>query len=505
MSVFCRTLCKGLVIALVLAGDDIPAGEASAAAEASPAAGKDSPSVKADKAVRHEVKEQSFRIEVTLSGAFKAREAREISLRPDAWSGLVVERAVEHGTRVRKGDLLLVCEREGIDKAIVDLETSLKLGRLDLKKAESDLAALEDAQGAELAALERSARESREDLDRFVRSGRAFDRKVAEAALEDARNYLEYQEEELRQLEKMYLADDLTEETEEIILKRQRDTVRRAEFRLKSAERDLERTVNVWLPRSELTMRENAKDEERARDKGRVSLAVNLQKARLELEKKKRDLERSSERLRKLRRDVELLTVESPSDGIVYYGRCVQGSWSDSSTVAAKLRPGATVQPKEVVMTIVVPRPLRILAKVPEKELGKLRAGIRGTARPTGYSATRLPVVLQDVSAIPVSPGTFLAELRVELDEDDRAILPGMTCKVHLVSYSREKAVVIPATALHMDDQKVGKPWVRVRKDKGKVEKREVTPGRRSGKTVEILRGLKPGEVILLDKPRGDS
>ena len=50
-----------------------------------------------------------------------------------------------------------------------------------------------------------------------------------------AKDYLEYQKEELRQLEKMYGADDLTEETEEIVLKRQRDAVELAIFSLQRA------------------------------------------------------------------------------------------------------------------------------------------------------------------------------------------------------------------------------------------------------------------------------
>ena len=45
-----------------------------------------------------------------------------------------------------------------------------------------------------------------------------------------AKDTLEYEEEELRQLEKMYKADEATEETEKIVLKRARDTVKRAKF-----------------------------------------------------------------------------------------------------------------------------------------------------------------------------------------------------------------------------------------------------------------------------------
>ena len=43
---------------------------------------------------------------------------------------------------------------------------------------------------------------------------------MANFSVKSADNMLAYEKEELRQLEKMYKADDLVEETEEIVLKR---------------------------------------------------------------------------------------------------------------------------------------------------------------------------------------------------------------------------------------------------------------------------------------------
>ena len=49
---------------------------------------------------------------------------------------------------------------------------------------------------------------------------RPFTLKSTEFSLKMTKEKLEYEEEELRQLEKMYKADDITEETEAIVLKR---------------------------------------------------------------------------------------------------------------------------------------------------------------------------------------------------------------------------------------------------------------------------------------------
>ena len=85
--------------------------------------------------------------------------------------------------------------------------------------------------------LEASARAKKiadEDLNYFLNINRSFLDESAEFSLKNAQQSLEYSEEELKQLEKMYKADDLTEETEEIVLKRARNEVEQGKFYLKS-------------------------------------------------------------------------------------------------------------------------------------------------------------------------------------------------------------------------------------------------------------------------------
>ena len=49
-------------------------------------------------AATHEIKRESFRIEVKLSGTFEPVESAPISVRPKAWTSLQVFKAVPHGT-----------------------------------------------------------------------------------------------------------------------------------------------------------------------------------------------------------------------------------------------------------------------------------------------------------------------------------------------------------------------------------------------------------------------
>ena len=78
------------------------------------------------------------------------------------------------------------------------------------------------------------------------------------------------------------------------------------------------------------------------------------------------------------------------------------------------------------------------------------------------------------------------------------ALVPGMACSVHFVPYSRKEALVVPARAVHDEDDKY---VVYLPSRGGKEEKREVTPGRSDGQHTEILAGLREGEEILVERP----
>ncbi len=198
------------------------------------------------------VEKGPLKIEVVLTGVFEAQRMTEVSIRPKAWAlPLLVERAVELGTPVKKGDILVELNREKIDKAIEDAEVENTLSELALKQADEELPILEKALPVDLAAAERTKTQADEDLKRFLEIDKPHSIKSADFSVKRSNEYLEYAKEELRQLEKMYRSKDLTEETEEIILRRQRFQVENSEFGLKESELHRDQTLKVDLPRQE--------------------------------------------------------------------------------------------------------------------------------------------------------------------------------------------------------------------------------------------------------------
>ena len=64
-----------------------------------------------------------------------------------------------------------------------------------------------------------------------------------------------------------------------------------------------------------------------------MALSLDLNRARYELEQRKKARTKSLDRHAKLLADRELMEIKSPADGIVYYGQCVNGRWSDTASL----------------------------------------------------------------------------------------------------------------------------------------------------------------------------
>ena len=465
-----------------------PAGEAKKAPTAKPAT--------------HTVKKEPLKIEVSLSGVFEAQKMTEVSLEAEAWTAFKVVSAVEHGSLVKQGDLLVSLDREKIDRAIADLRKDHEASDLAMKLAEQQLLTLEKTTPMDLAAGQRSHKEVQEDLKYYFDVRRPMALKSAEFSLKYSQQSYEYQQEELRQLEKMYKADDLTEETEEIILKRARNALARAKFYLEQSKIYHDRTVNVLIHRDDFAIKEAAKRIDLLWNQTKVALPVALKKERLTLDKLKLLRSRSDESLEKLLADRAAMTVKAPAAGVVYYGKCVRGKFSSSSTGSSSLKKGSSLMPKQVFMTIVKPRPVFIRTSVAEKQLHQIRAGIKGTAVPTGFPDMKLTAIVQRVATVPTGSLSFDSRITVAVDDKAEALMPGMTCKVTLVSYEKKEALTIPPSYLKTDEVDKDKHYVYLLRKKGKPKKQSVTVGKRTATKVEILKGLSEGDQVLLKAPK---
>lgn len=445
----------------------------------------------------HTVARGGLKPKVQLDGVFEATEMEPLKLSPKVWMDLTVLEVAAPGTKVRKGDAVVRLDTEKLHDQLEDLELDRPGNALQMDLSQAELENLKVTTPLRLEAARRAQRTASEDLSHFENIGKEQREKSARFNLRNTENYLGNQMEELKQLEKMYKADDLTEETEEIVLKRQRFEVERAQFSLENARISTERDLTTQLPRDAETQRNSKRDQDIALAYAEQTLPRTLAKRQLDFEKAKRDQRKSEKRFNDLKADLEAMNVNAPIDGVVYYGACQNGRWTTAPAVLPKLVPGGKLMPNEIFITVVNPDRLRIKAVVPESELAKISQGMRGQCAPTSGPDKKLQVRVEELGSYPLPTGGFEAVLSYE-SADATKLVPGMTCKISLGDGQRANTLTVPKDSVFTDgSNKV----VYVAKDGAKPEKRTVKAGESDDASTEIIEGVTEGEKVLLKRP----
>jgi multidrug efflux pump subunit AcrA (membrane-fusion protein) len=417
------------------------------------------------------------------------------SLKAEAWSDFEIKTIAAHGSKVAKGDVLLEFDTESIDRKIADSRNALEVSRLALAQAELDLKQLKETSPYKLEALKRSAAEAKEANEHFIEIRRKADEEKIEQSLIRYRQQLENAAEELRQLTKMYEADDLTEETEEIILTRQKNAVEAAEFALRMEILDQKRMLEVMLPREAVQLAEADRDAALLLAKAEQDIPRAIQIKELELEAMKTAFVRDGDTLKRLEADRADFAFKAPAEGWLYHGSIENGRWTLGDMAKTLVARGNPPIRKPLVSFIPAAGEFALTAFLDEataRGIGRNKPA--GSAEPAGREDLSIPVTLTSLMETPNGDGLYRADFKAEWPKD-MAIAPGATATIRLIIYQSEKAIVLPENAFTYgaDD------WaVSVKLADGKTERRKVKRGRVFDKQAEVLSGLEPGQVILL-------
>lgn len=438
----------------------------------------------------------SLKIKANLDGVFESASMTPIKVVPKSWTDLTVQEAAAHGQKVKKGDSLVKFETEKLEEQISDLETERNGAKLAFELAEADLKNARETTPIRLETARRTQKVSTEDYDYFVSIGRSQREKASSYNLKGAEQRLENANEELDQLQKMYKADDITEETEEIVLKRQKYQVDYAQYALEAVKLSVKRELEVLLPRENETLKTQKREQDLALQLAEISLPRNLAKKEIDFEKLKRDQKRAEKKLNELKQDLAAIKVTAPADGVVYYGAVENGKLTTGAQVAKKLIQGGKVAPQEVFMTVVDPEKLVIKSTVTEADLANLKAGLKGKASPTAAPDRKLDVEIEDISFFPLPTGGYEAKMTVNKAEAER-LVPGMTCKVAFEDLQKNALLVPKDAVITEGTTKV----VYLAKADGTHEKKTVKTGESDEKNIEIVDGLAEGDQFYSKKP----
>ena len=448
------------------------------------------------------VEKKPFKSTVEFEGSFLSAEAHVIQIDPKVWTDFTIKELVAQGGVVKKGDPIVVLDTEGIERQLADDADATMARKTALKGSELELANLEQTTPWRLEAAELAYNRARDDHQYFVEVRRPLEEETAKRSLQSSERYLESATEELKQLLKMYKEDDLTEETEEIILKRQRYSVESAEFRLKSAKLSTKRALEVTIPRSAVDQEQALKDAEVAWKTARESLPAALQQKRLDVKKLQVADKRADANSVDLKADRAQMDVLAPADGIIYHGEMLNGRWNP--TAAAKfMKVGGKIPPR-VALASLIPAgaKLHLDAFVDEAAAAKLKGGQKGYVAPISSPRSRLSVELAKVATHPGVDGKYHIQLVLSAEGSPEGLnlVPGMKGKGKITTGDQGDRIAVPVKALQEEHD--GTYTVSVKNAEGEASAVPVTVGVESNGMIVVLSGLQEGQIVITpDEP----
>lgn len=173
------------------------------------------------------------------------------------------------------------------------------------------------------------------------------------------------------------------------------------------------------------------------------------------------------------------LTFRSPAGGIVTEKKAVQGM---------RFMPG------EMLYQVADLSSIWVLADVFEQDIGLLKSGaaaqVKINAYPDKTFAGKVSYVYPSLK-----PETRTVQVRIELANPGLLLKPGMFAQVELAVAAQAGAVTVPLSAvIDSGTRRI----VLVQIKEGRFEPREVRLGARSDDEVEVLDGVKEGELVVV-------
>ncbi len=365
-----------------------------------------------------DVKKGDFLVTITVSGEIKAAKSVTLSS-PGVWYGsnLQVVWLVPEGTSVKQGDPVARFDTAIVVKTLNDQQSQLNINLSDRAKMDADHKATMDG----LEAAEKNAE---------------FEFELAKLSVERVRF-----ESEVERKEK------------ELNLKRDSIAVEQAKLKL---------VTQAEISKSEL-------------DK----INVQIQKARSDVEKAKRD--------------IKMFTLYAPMPGLVVYER----NWSTGK----KVNISDQVWPGMSVISLPDLSKMQVTGNVNEVDVSKVKKGQKVNITLDAFPDKEFHGVVASVGTIGQQNDrtsnikTF--EVTVDINESDPILKPGMTTSLEIIIETVPNAVYVPMETVF---SKNGGTVVYTMNGSSAKEI-TVQTGMKNSNYVTIIKGLHGGEKVALRDP----
>lgn len=209
------------------------------------------------------------------------------------------------------------------------------------------------------------------------------------------------------------------------------------------------------------------------------------------------DVRRGEEKLRELQQQLSDRALKAPTDGIV---------------LKLEVNPGNGVKTESKLLTL--GNPAKEIVRLKLTTLNAAKVSINQVARvstigpnPKMFTGKVISLSPQATTSTPGSDGASMmgssssnqakVDAIVQLDKPSRTLIPGSQVSVEVVQQQRQNVLTIPLEVLQTGDR----PFVWVKDQQARAQKREVNLGLQGLTMVEVKSGLRQGEQVVQVPP----
>lgn len=443
-----------------------------------------------------EVKRGEMWVKPTFAATVLPEDVVSLKIEAEEWQDFSIEEIQPHGAQVKKGQVLVRFDDKNYQKKLRDAESASASAALQLQNAEVEYLTIKAMLPSQLQVAQQKAEHAAEALRYFEKTRRQAEIREADLSLRQTELRLESAREELVQLEKMYKADDLTENTEEIILRRQREMVKAYETTLELAKLSHRRKLDVALPREGVELKRAAESAEAEWKQTEQNLPRQVELKRMAYEEARVAQQRRTEAFERLQKEQSSFVIRATEDGWFYYGVMQEGRWSVSEAQKA-LAVDQSVAPNKVFACLVPQKSkLRLDASVDESTVRLLRIGQQGHALMTGAAEQVVPFRIREIARVPNADQRYAVVSEIISAETISSVVAGMTAKLQVNVYHQAKALLVSQKALRLNQD--GAWELQCLQADQSIKSLVIKRGKTWGEQVEVLSGAEEGQKVLI-------
>lgn len=389
---------------------------------------------------------------ITVTDDGNVESASNVDIKCEVDGGGTILWIVQDGSQVQAGDELVRLDTSVIENEFTLQNSVTEKARATKIQSEQNLSAAQIAVKEYIQGLYKQSMQTAEAQI-----------KIAEQNLTSARNTFEFTERMVRK----GFATPLQQESDQ--------------FAVERAQLDLDAAITARDVLKDFTYEKTVKQLEATREAAAAQLRADSA-----------TLKNEEDKLKKLEKQLAACLIKAPQNGMVVFANDTRGR---SGTTEATIQEGAQVRFTQSIIKLPDLSRMQVRMTVHESKVDQIKTGMpaRITIQGKDYKGTVISVNNQ-----PEPSSWFAASVKeyattVTIEGEQRGLRPGMTAQVEILLAHVKDALTIPVSCVV---EQRGKFYGWVVAD-GRYQRRELVLGRTNDSFLEIIDGVKEGDVVL--------